>query len=212
MRSRGSSIASPARDEPLSAHVTHLDLPLLIQTYGYPAAFIGAMLEGETVLVLAGLAAHRGHLSLPTVWLLAAAGGAIGDAIYFALGRRYGEHLIARFPWFAPAVERIHRLIERGPVISVIGVRFLYGVRMAGPVVIGTSAMSWPHFLFWNAFGALLWSAAWLAAGYMLGEVAQRLLGNLAHVERELFGGVLMVAIVVAIVVRLRARRMGKVG
>ena len=192
--------------------MTHLDLPLLIQTYGYPAAFIGSMLEGETVLVLAGLAAHRGHLSLPTVWLLAAAGGAIGDAIYFALGRRYGEPLIVRFPWFAPAVLRVHRLIDRGPVISVIAVRFLYGVRMAGPMVIGTSAMSWPHFLFWNACGALLWSAAWLALGYALGEVAQQLLGNLAHVERELFVGVLVIGIVVAIVLRLRARTRGKVG
>ena len=55
--------------------MTHLDLPLLIQTYGYPAAFVGSMLEGETVLVLAGLAAHRAHLSLPVVWLLAAAMG-----------------------------------------------------------------------------------------------------------------------------------------
>jgi membrane protein DedA with SNARE-associated domain len=100
----------------------------------------------------------------------------------------------------------VHRLIDRGPVISVIAVRFLYGVRMAGPLVIGTSAMSWPHFLFWNACGALLWSAAWLAIGYTLGEVAQRLLGNLAHVERELFLGVLAVAIVAAIVVRVRAR------
>lgn len=184
----------------------HFDLPLLVQTYGYPAAFLGSMLEGETVLVLAGLAAHRGHLSLPVVWLLAAAGGACGDAIYFALGRRYGERLIARFPRFAPAADRVHRLIDRGPVISVIAVRFLYGVRMAGPMVIGTSDMSWPHFLFWNACGALLWSAAWLLAGYAVGEVAQRLLGNLAHVERELFLGVLVVAVGVAVAVRLRAR------
>jgi membrane protein DedA with SNARE-associated domain len=187
--------------------VTHLDLPLLIQTYGYPVAFIGSMLEGETVLVLAGLAAHRGHLSLPTVWLLAAAGGAMGDAIYFALGRRYGERLISRFPWFAPAVERVHRLIDRGPVISVIAVRFLYGARMAGPIVIGTSAMSWPHFLFWNACGALMWSIVWLAIGYALGEAAQQLLGNLAHMEREFFLGVVVVAVVVVIVVRVRARR-----
>ena len=185
----------------------HVDLPLLVQTYGYPAAFLGSMLEGETVLVLAGLAAHRGHLSLPAVWLLAAAGGALGDAIYFALGRRYGEGLIARYPWFAPAIARVHRLIERGPIVSVIGVRFLYGLRMAGPVVIGTSGMAWPHFLLWDACGALLWSGAWLAAGYVVGELAQTLLGNLARIERELFLGVLCVAVITALVVRARARR-----
>ena len=185
----------------------HLDVPYLVQTYGYPAAFLGSMLEGETILVLAGLAAHRGHLLLVTVWLLAAAGGALGDAFYFGLGRRYGESLLSRFPRFAPAIARVHRLVERGPIVSVVLVRFLYGVRLAGPVVIGTSAMSWPHFLFWNGCGALLWSASWLALGYTLGEVAQRLLGNLMHVERELFLGVLAVAIVVAIVARVRARQ-----
>lgn len=184
----------------------HFDLPQFVQAYGYPAAFVGAMLEGETILVLAGLAAHRGHLSLFTVWLLAAAGGALGDAFYFGLGRRYGEGLLSRFPRFAPALARVHRLVKRGPIVSVILVRFLYGVRLAGPMVIGTGTMSWPHFLFWNACGALLWSAAWLAVGYTLGEVAQRLLGNLMHVERELFLGVLAVAIVIAIVVRVRAR------
>jgi membrane protein DedA with SNARE-associated domain len=184
----------------------HLDLPYLVQAYGYPAAFLGSMLEGETILVLAGLAAHRGHLSLPTVWVLAAFGGTLGDSIYFALGRRYGEELIARFPRFRPAIARVHRLIDRGPIVSVIAVRFLYGVRLAGPVVIGTSGMRLSHFVFWNLCGALMWSATWLGLGYALGEVAQRLLGNVAHIERELFFVVLVFAVVVALVVHARAR------
>ncbi len=184
-----------------------VDLPGLVQAYGYPAAFIGSMLEGETVLLLAGLAAHRGHLSLLTVWLLAAAGGALGDAFYFMLGRRYGEGVIARFPRFAPAIARVHRVVAWGPILSVVAVRFLYGLRIAGPLVIGSSRMSWPHFLLWNACGALVWSATWLALGYTLGEVAQRLLGNLAHIERALFAGVLLAAIAVAVLVRARMHK-----
>ena len=39
----------------------------LITTYGYAAVGIGSFLEGETVLVLGGLAAHRGYLELPWV-------------------------------------------------------------------------------------------------------------------------------------------------
>jgi hypothetical protein len=35
----------------------------LIQNYGYVAVFLGTLLESETVLVLAGFAAHRGYLS-----------------------------------------------------------------------------------------------------------------------------------------------------
>ena len=76
----------------------HVDLPALIQAYGYPLTFIGALFEGETIVTLAGLAARRGHLYLPILFVLAAAGGSVGDAIYFALGRRYGSELLARWP------------------------------------------------------------------------------------------------------------------
>ena len=40
----------------------HIDLPGLIDAYGYLAVFVGAFLEGETILALAGLAAYRGYL------------------------------------------------------------------------------------------------------------------------------------------------------
>lgn len=184
----------------------HFDLPALVATYGYPLAFFGSMLEGETILALAGIAVHRGHLSFIPVWLLAAAGGALGDAIYFAIGRHYGTEVLQRFPRAAPAIDRVHRLVLRGPALAVVAVRFLYGMRLAGPVVFGTSALRWPQFLFWNACGALLWSACWLTVGYALGEVAERLIGNLAHIERELFLGVLGIAVIVIVVLRLRHR------
>ena len=46
----------------------------LIQSYGYWAILAGTFLEGETILVLAGFAAHLGYLQLPWVILAAFAG------------------------------------------------------------------------------------------------------------------------------------------
>jgi membrane protein DedA with SNARE-associated domain len=184
----------------------HVDLPALIQAYGYPLTFIGALLEGETIVTLAGLAARRGHLYWPTLWVLAAAGGTVGDTIYFALGRRYGSELLARWPSFTPAVERVHRLVQRNPALAVIVVRFLYGMRVAGPVVIGSSGLSWPRYLTLNIAGAVVWAACWLAVGYAFGAAAERVVGNLAKVERELFLTVLIVAVGIAVALKLRAR------
>ena len=92
----------------------HVDLPALIQAYGYPLTFIGSLFEGETIVTLAGLAVHRGHLYWPAVLVLAAAGGTVGDTIYFALGRRYGSDILARWPSFSPAIERVKRLVAEG--------------------------------------------------------------------------------------------------
>ena len=49
----------------------HLDLPGLIESYGYLAVFVGAFLEGETILALAGLAAYRGYMDFKLVVLVA---------------------------------------------------------------------------------------------------------------------------------------------
>ena len=184
----------------------HVDLPALIQAYGYPLTFIGALFEGETIVTLAGLAVHRGHLHWPALLVLAAAGGSIGDTIYFALGRRYGSELLARWPSFTPAIERVQRLVHRNPASAVIAVRFLYGMRIAGPVVIGSSVLSWPRYLALNIIAALIWAACWLTVGYALGAAAERVVGNLAKIERELFLTVLLVAIAIGVALKLRAR------
>ena len=176
-----------------------MEIAPLIAKYGYAGAFAGAILEGETVLILAGLGAHRGYLSLPLLVALGALGGAVGDLIYFALGRHYGEALLDRFPKFAPAARKVHRLIERYPNATVLGVRFLYGLRTVGPAVIGTSGLPWPRFILLNALGASVWSATWVGAGYVLGEAAERLLGNVARIEREFFIAALVVALVVSV-------------
>ena len=183
-----------------------------VAAYGYPATLAGALFEGETVLALAGLFAHRGLLDLPWLIALGAIGGAAGDIVYFALGRRYGAALLTRFPKYAPAAERVHALICRHPVLTIFGIRFLYGLRTVGPAVIGSSAVPWPRFLMFNALGALVWSACWVGAGYALGEAAQRLLGRVIHVERELVIGALLVALIATIALRLRRRRIRSPG
>ena len=65
-----------------------LEYAPLVAKYGYVATFAGAMFEGETILALSGWAAHRGYLDLTLLILLGAVGGASGDVVSFALGRR----------------------------------------------------------------------------------------------------------------------------
>ena len=59
----------------------------MIEHYGYLAVFIGTVLEGETVLVMAGYAAHRGYLDLGLVMAVATFGGLHRRSVLLRLGR-----------------------------------------------------------------------------------------------------------------------------
>lgn len=182
----------------------------LVARYGYVATFVGTLLEGESLLILSGLAAHRGYLSLPLVVVVGALGGALGDIGFFLLGRYYGRGLLARFPRFAPSADRVHGMIERHPAAAILGVRFMYGLRAAGPAIIGTTRVTFVEFVALNAVGALFWSACWAVAGYLLGRAAEHLLGDLARIERELFGGVLVLVVIGVVALKVWRWRGGR--
>jgi membrane protein DedA with SNARE-associated domain len=182
----------------------------LVARYGYVATFAGTLIEGESLLILSGLAAHRGYLSLPLVVVVGALGGALGDIGFFLLGRHYGRGLIARFPRFAPAADHVHGMIERHPAATVLGVRFMYGLRTAGPAIIGSTRMTLLEFIPLNVLGALLWSACWAGAGYLLGRAAEHLLGDLARIEREVFGGALVLVVIGVVALKIWRGRRGR--
>lgn len=155
----------------------------LLQTHGYWLLALACLLEGETVLVLAGFAAHRGWLDPVAVVAVAASAGFVGDQAFFWLGRLHGPRLVERWPLLARQSGRIDRLIERWHEGLIVGVRFAYGLRVAGPVLIGKAGVSPWRFAAFNALGALLWAGAVTAVGWFFGAAAEALLGRIQHLE-----------------------------
>jgi membrane protein DedA with SNARE-associated domain len=160
-----------------------MDFSALLQTFGYPLLAIGCLLEGETVLALAGFAAHQGHMDFATVALVAAVCGFIGDQTFFWLGRRHGPQMLARFPSIGAQAGRVHRMIERWHGWVIVLVRFAYGLRIAGPVLIGTSDVRPLQFAFYNAIGAAIWAPLVAGAGWFFGRAVEALLGDIHRFE-----------------------------
>jgi membrane protein DedA with SNARE-associated domain len=175
----------------------------LLQTHAYWVLALGCFLEGETLLLLAGLAAHRGLLNPVAVVAIAAVAGFAGDQFWFWLGRRHGAALLARFPSVARRSTSLHGLMERWHEAVIIGVRFAYGLRIAGPLLLGMSTLSAWRFAGFNAMGALLWACVVAAIGWAFGAAAQALLGELRHVEGWLFAA-LLVAVLLVLLLRWR--------
>lgn len=73
-------------DQQSSASVDYyaaMNIAQILQDYGYPAVFLGTLHEGETIMLLGGLAAHPGYLSLDWVIACGFCGTLIGDQLYF---------------------------------------------------------------------------------------------------------------------------------
>jgi membrane protein DedA with SNARE-associated domain len=155
----------------------------LVTQYGYMTVFVGSLLEGETVLLLAGLAVHEGLLSFPLVVALAFVGGTLGDQLLFRLGRRYGIRLLRRSPSLAARIDRLDSLIERHQTPLIIGVRFMYGLRLVGPYVIGASKVSASRFALLNLIGAAIWAPLIVSLGYLFGQTLRWLIDDLGHYE-----------------------------
>jgi membrane protein DedA with SNARE-associated domain len=155
----------------------------LVEHYGYLAVFAGALLEGETVLVMGGFAAHRGLLALPWVLVLAAVGGFLGDQFFFFMGRRHGRALLSRFPSLEQSSTRVQCLLTRYDAAAIFSVRFIYGLRIAGPVLIGMSGVRPWRFVCFNLLGATVWASAIGGAGYLFGTALEVFLSDLRRYE-----------------------------
>jgi membrane protein DedA with SNARE-associated domain len=179
----------------------------LLATYGLLAIFLGTFFEGETILVLAGLAAHRGYLPLSAVFAAGFMGTFVGDQLYFQLGRWRGEAFLAKRPALKSRVERAQRFLQRHHVAFILGFRFSYGLRTISPFAIGMSDVRLHRYLLLNALGGFVWSVAVTLVGYCVGEGAEALLGRVKEIEGWLFLGVTAVGATVWLVHVARRRR-----
>ncbi|BAO00706.1 YohD protein [Candidatus Pantoea carbekii] len=149
----------------------HLYLNGLISHYGYLSLLIGCITEGETFLLLGGLAVHEGLLRFKGVVLAAMIGGIIGDQVLFWLGYRFGTCILRRFSKYHHTITKVNGLIRKWPSLFIIGVRFMYGFRILGPIIIGTSRLKPLRFFILNVIGAALWSLIFVTLGYFSGEL-----------------------------------------
>jgi membrane protein DedA with SNARE-associated domain len=178
----------------------------VIASLGYAAIFVGTFLEGESVLALGGVAASYGYLSLPKVIGVAMAGAFLGDQVAFYIGRRFGPRILARYPTLAAKAGRVQALVRRWDAPAVILLRFMYGLRIAGPIVIGSAGISPWRLAFFNFIGVLIWAPLIAGLGYLAGAAIERWLGRMQHVQ---IAALMLIALVLIVwgVLRFVRRR-----
>ena len=161
-----------------------MDIGAMLQQHIYPAIVLGSLVEGETTVVLAGYAAHQGYAPLWAVMVLTAGMNFVVDLIWFQLGRWRGPQLLGRFPGLRRGVDAVtpRLLLHRRKIIFLV--RFMVGLRTAGPIALGIAHVPVREFMVFNALGAAVWSVTFAGLGYVFGRAIAVFLGHLAHYEK----------------------------
>lgn len=172
-----------------------MSLETMISAAGLPGLTLGAMAEGETVAFLGGVLAHRGFFPLWQAALAVALGAILIDNIFFLVGRKAGQGALARRLLAKGPVAALGRRLDAHPVAGILGFRFLYGLKTAGAVLIGTTPIPWPRFALLDALACLIWATVLTVLGHASGHLIGRLLGPLQlHWHLALAAALVLVA------------------
>lgn len=167
-------------------------------------AFVGLVAPGETAIVLGGVVAAQGDVSLPAIILVAWTAAALGDLASLLLGRRLGRRfLIAHGPRLGVSAARLHQVeaffARHGAKAILVG-RFVGIVRAVAPFLAGASGMRIRAFVPWSLLGTFAWTSAFTLVGYAFHRSFASAAGTLTH-------GALALAVLAAAVLALREHR-----
>lgn len=154
-----------------------------LELHGYWVLFLGTFLEGEAILIMAGLFAFQGYLNIFGVIFTAFAGSFFGDQFYFYLGRWKGLLLLKIFTSIARKFRKALKLIEKyGTFVAFIS-RYTYGFRIILPIILGMTNLAALRFLWLNLISAFSWAVVFSLAGYMFGKSASLFVEDVQRYE-----------------------------
>jgi undecaprenyl-diphosphatase len=171
-------------------------------------AFIGLVAPGETTVIVGGLVAGQGQISLMVLIAIVWACAVLGDVTSYTLGRRLGREFMvkhgARVKITEERLEHVEAFFARRGGMTILIGRFIGLVRAIAPFIAGASKMPLRKFLPYDVLGAGLWATTFCVLGYVFWRSFDQLT---AWVSRGLFAFGLAVGIVVVIVFLVRVQR-----
>lgn len=181
--------------------------PSAIENWGSAAVFanvlltrLGVPLPAIPVLVFAGSAIAGGSLVFSHVLCAAVVAALIGDGVWFSAGRIYGRRLTDVFGRMSLSLDASIRttraLFERFGVAIVALSKFVPGLALITPPLMGTTLIAPAVFVAWDALGTVAWAAFWLLGGALF----ERQLGLLLSVLRPHGASILDVLFTAAII------------
>jgi undecaprenyl-diphosphatase len=171
-------------------------------------AFVGLIAPGETTVIVGGVIAGQGRISLLVLIAVTWVAAVCGDLASYTLGRKLGRAWLVRH---GPRVkiteerlEQVEAFFERRGGVTILVGRFVGFVRAVAPFVAGASKMPLRKFLPYDVLGAGAWATTFCVLGYLFWRSFDRLT---EYVSRGLLAFGTVVAVVVVLVGLVQLRR-----
>jgi membrane protein DedA with SNARE-associated domain len=140
--------------------------------------------------------------------VIAFIGSFSGDQAYFYIGYFKGQELLSKHPKWERRVDKVHKVIERYRNLIMLGFRFVYGMRIVTPFVLGLDKqVNVIRFAILNAIGAAIWSVTIAAGGYFFGYAVEGFVKDVKKYEIHIILVISVIGVILWIIHRYRGRK-----
>ncbi|MGV2941046.1 VTT domain-containing protein [Mesobacillus sp. LC4] len=149
---------------------------LFLIVYCKTGFVILTFLPGDSMVFASGTLAATGDLNFQTLFMLFAAATFLGDSQNFFIGKKLGKlnsenHYLNRLTSDKSIGKARDFLSDYGRV-AITASRFVPLMRTSVPFVSGYTGYEYRTFLSYNIIGGFIWTALWLTAGFILGNIS----------------------------------------
>jgi membrane protein DedA with SNARE-associated domain len=170
------------------------------------SVFLGFVFPGEIAVILGGVLAFQGRITLTGAIVAAVTGAIIGDSVGYEVGKHYGARLLAgplrRFIKVDHQARATAFLRRHGGKAVFIG-RFTAALRALIPGMAGIAEIPYPTFLLYNALGGAVWGTGFTLLGYLAGNGYKRVQHIAGRASALLLGLLVTILIITAIARRI---------
>lgn len=193
------------------------ELVSLVLRHGTSFVFVNVLLEqlglplpAVPTLVVAGALAADGRLSFGYVLAAAFLATVFADALWFFLGRRFGQRILKALCRVSlspdTCVRQTEGMFEKYGLASLLFAKFVPGYSAVAPPLAGAAGASFPRFLLFTSGGTLLWAGSALLIGLVFHRTVDRVLASLGNLGSWAFV-VLVGALALYVLVKWTQRR-----
>ncbi|MEK7555386.1 MAG: hypothetical protein AAB516_01030 [Patescibacteria group bacterium] len=175
----------------------------------YLIIFIGILIEGEIVLVLAGVLSRNGYLDFFDIIFFSFIAAVIHDLIYWGIGRkiaaRFGGNAAPKGKFLFFKLEKIIGFLEslkRGNGLYIFISKFVWNLNRVVLVASGYMKTPFKKLLSYSVPASLIWSITFVSLGYIFAHKT-----NILHQDIKTAAIFISVFILVIIVFEDALRR-----